>query len=158
MQRHNFDWRPIDSVLKSFWPRAPWWNGHFLKYLALDVTAYWIREIHCIALDMFDFNTVHKLSSKEKKSWANQDFNTGLLCGKQECFLCALQPRRIQMPPHHHHPLKRTLSGSNPACSSGFSFLLRLRWWKIKESWWSKDFSVSFWSSRATLVWWNPNC
>ena len=39
-----------------------------LQYLSLDVTANWIREIHCLALDGFDLNTVHKLSSKEKKN------------------------------------------------------------------------------------------
>ena len=39
----------------------------FLQYLALDVTANCICEVHCIALDGFDFNTVHQLSSKEKK-------------------------------------------------------------------------------------------
>ena len=41
-----------------------------MEYLALDVTTNCICEIHCIAavLDGFDLNTVHKLSSKEKKS------------------------------------------------------------------------------------------
>ena len=33
--------------------------------LALDLTAYCICEIHCLALDGYHFNTVHKLSSKE---------------------------------------------------------------------------------------------
>ena len=45
---------------------------------------YRILEIHCIALDGFDLNTVHKLSSTEKssqreKSWRNHDSNPGLL-------------------------------------------------------------------------------
>ena len=61
-----------------------------LQYLSLDVTANWIREIHCLALDGFDLNTVHKLSNKEKKYWLSQDLNLGLLGGKQECFHCAL--------------------------------------------------------------------
>ena len=40
--------------------------------VALDVTANCICEIHCLALDGFDLNIVHKLSSGEKKpqwSW-----------------------------------------------------------------------------------------
>ena len=40
----------------------------FLLYIALDVTANYIYEIHCLALDGFKLNTVHKLSSKMKKS------------------------------------------------------------------------------------------
>ena len=51
----------------------------FLYYLALDVTANCICEIHCLPLDGFDLNTVHKLSSKEKKSGRNWDSNPGLL-------------------------------------------------------------------------------
>ena len=57
--------------------------GHFLYYLALDVTANFICEIQCIALDGFDLNTVYQLSSKEKKSWLSQDWNPELLGGKQ---------------------------------------------------------------------------
>ena len=38
----------------------------FLWYLALDVTANCICEAHCLALDEFNLNTVHKLSNKEK--------------------------------------------------------------------------------------------
>ena len=40
---------------------------YFLQYLALDITANCIFEIHCLALDAFDLNTVHKLSNKGKK-------------------------------------------------------------------------------------------
>ena len=36
---------------------------NFLQCLALDATANCICEIRCIALDGFDLNTVHKLSS-----------------------------------------------------------------------------------------------
>ena len=36
--------------------------------VALDVTANCICEIHCLALDGFNINTVHKLSSVEKNS------------------------------------------------------------------------------------------
>ena len=61
----------------------------FLNYLALDVTAKCICEIHCLALDGFDLNTVHQLSSKEKKSQQCRDSNLELLGGKQEYFLCA---------------------------------------------------------------------
>ena len=39
----------------------------FFQYLALDVTTNCICEIQCLALDGFVLNTVHKLSSKEKK-------------------------------------------------------------------------------------------
>ena len=61
----------------------------FLYYLALNATANCICELHCIALDGFDLNSVHKFSSKEKKSWKSQDSNPGLLDGKHECYLCA---------------------------------------------------------------------
>ena len=39
----------------------------FLQYLALDVTVNCICEIRYLALDVFDLNNVHKLTSKEKK-------------------------------------------------------------------------------------------
>ena len=39
----------------------------FLLCLALDVTTNCIFEIHCIALDRFDLNTVHTLSNSEKR-------------------------------------------------------------------------------------------
>ena len=64
----------------------------FLWFLALDVTAYCICEIHCLAIYGFNLNTVHNLSSKEKKSQRSRDSNPGLLGGKQECFHCATQP------------------------------------------------------------------
>ena len=51
----------------------------FMKYLALDVSANCIREIHCLALDGFKLKTVHKLRSKEKKSRWSQDLNLVLL-------------------------------------------------------------------------------
>ena len=57
---------------------------HFLFCLALAVTANCNCEIHCIALDGYNLNTVHKLSSKEKKSQPSWDLNPGLLGGKQE--------------------------------------------------------------------------
>ena len=34
--------------------------------LSFDVTTYCICEIHCLELDGFDLNTVHKLICKEK--------------------------------------------------------------------------------------------
>ena len=40
----------------------------FLYNLSLDITANSICEIHYLALDGFNLNTIHKLSSKEKKS------------------------------------------------------------------------------------------
>ena len=60
-------------------------------FVSPDVTANCICEIHCLALDGFDLNTVLKLSSKEKKSQRSRDLNLGLLGGKQECFHCAMQ-------------------------------------------------------------------
>ena len=39
----------------------------FLEYLALDIPANCTGEIHYLALDGFDLNTLHKLSSKENK-------------------------------------------------------------------------------------------
>ena len=71
----------------------------FLLYLALDVTTYCIREIHCLALDGFDINTIHKLRSKEKNSQEEncqrgRDSDLGLLDVKQECNLCAIRNYR----------------------------------------------------------------
>ena len=57
---------------------------HFLLFLALDVTASCICEIHSLAVDGFNINGVHKLSSKEVLG-----FNPGLPGGKQE-FFCLL--------------------------------------------------------------------
>ena len=50
----------------------------------MDVTANCICDIHCIAIDGFDLNTVHKLSSQEKKSQLRRDSNPGLLDGNQQ--------------------------------------------------------------------------
>ena len=61
----------------------------FLYYLALDITANCICEIHWLALDGLDLNTVHKLRSKREDYPPSQDSTLGLLAGKQECFLCA---------------------------------------------------------------------
>ena len=65
---------------------------HFLQHLAFDITANCIRENHCLALDSFNLNYVHKLSSKEQKSQRSRDSNLRLLGGKQECLHCASQP------------------------------------------------------------------
>ena len=65
-----------------------------LYYVALDVTATCISEIHCFAQDGFDLNIVRKLSSKKKKYQQSRDSNPGLLGGKQKIFLCATQPQR----------------------------------------------------------------
>ena len=48
-------------------------SGHLhaaltVQYLAVDISANWNCEIHSLALDGFDHNAVHKLSSEEKKS------------------------------------------------------------------------------------------
>ena len=66
-------------------------------HLDLDVTANCICEIRFLALDGFDPNAVHQLSSKDEKSQQSRDSKPGLLGGKQECFLCAMQPP----PPKH---------------------------------------------------------
>ena len=52
-----------------------------MNSLVVDVIANCFCEIHRLALDGFDLNTVHKLSSKEKKSRQSQDSNPGLLGG-----------------------------------------------------------------------------
>ena len=66
--------------------------------LALNVTANYICEIDSLALDGFDLNAVHQLSSKDKKRWQSRDSNPGLLGGKQECFLCAMTQQFIEGP------------------------------------------------------------
>ena len=45
----------------------------FLSDLAVDVTANYICEIHCLALDGFNLNTVHQQSSKGKTSRHSRD-------------------------------------------------------------------------------------
>ena len=68
----------------------------------LDNTAICICEIHCLALDGVDLNTLHKLGSKEKKSQLSRDSNSGLLSGKLECYLCTMQPPcNIETWAHH---------------------------------------------------------
>ena len=76
-------WREEDSEHRQ---------DFLICFVALDVTTNSICEIHCLALDVFDLNTVHKLSSREKKSRWSPYSNPGLLGGKQECFLCGMQP------------------------------------------------------------------
>ena len=66
-------------------------NPSFL-YLALDISAYCFCKKYCISLDGFHIKTVHKLSTKRVKSWLSWDSNPRLLGGKQECYLCAMQP------------------------------------------------------------------
>ena len=73
---------------------------------ALDITATSICEIHYLALDGFDVNTAHKLSSKEKKYRQSRDWNPALMDGKQECFLYATKP---PPPPHTHFSLTSAL-------------------------------------------------
>ena len=63
--------------------------GVLMNYLVPDITAISICEINCLALD-----TVHKLSSEEKKSRRSWDLSPGLLGGKEECFLCAMQEKK----------------------------------------------------------------
>ena len=61
-------------------------------YVVLSLGRHRICETNCLALDRLDFNAVHKLSSKDKKSQLSLDLNPLLLGGKQERFLCATQP------------------------------------------------------------------
>ena len=55
-----------------------------------------ICEIHCSALDGFDFSSAHKLGSREQfsaeKSCQSWDSNPGPLGEKRECYLCAMRP------------------------------------------------------------------
>ena len=43
----------------------------------MDITAKCICENHCLALDGYDLNSVHKLNSKEKKILAEPEFEHG---------------------------------------------------------------------------------
>ena len=79
--------------------------------LGLDVSANCICEIHCIALDGFDTNTVHKLSCKDKKSQQSLDSNPGQLGGKQVCFLCAMLRRCLG--PRYKYEERRELMGAS---------------------------------------------
>ena len=54
-------------------PWGPLFSYLFLSDLALDVTANYICEIHCLALDGFKLNTVHQLSNKGKTSQQSRD-------------------------------------------------------------------------------------
>ena len=74
------DWTVWKKSLESICNALMW---TFLKYLALDVTAYCICKIHCLALEWFNLNTVHKLSGREEKSRQSQNLNPGLLGWKQ---------------------------------------------------------------------------
>ena len=68
-----------------------------------------ICEIRGLALDEFDLNTVHKLSSKEKKSRRSQDSNLGLLGGKQECSLPGIKLMTLELfslLQYHHADVK----------------------------------------------------
>ena len=67
----------------------------FLKYLALGITTNCICGIHCLALDGFNLNTGHKLSSKEKKLQPSRKSSLGLQGGKQEFYLCSTQPPQL---------------------------------------------------------------
>ena len=51
--------------------------GVLMYYLVPDITANCICEIHCLALDGLDLNTVHKLSNKEKKISVELRFRPG---------------------------------------------------------------------------------
>ena len=84
----QFCCKPPNSIKSSY----IFYFCNFFSYLALNVTANCISEIHYIALDCLYLNTVLQLSSKEKKSQLSRDSNPGLLSGKQECYLCAMQP------------------------------------------------------------------
>ena len=65
----------------------------FFVVLSSGHHLYCICEIHCLAPDGSNLNTIQKRGSKEKKkSWRSLDSNPGLLDGKQECFLRATQP------------------------------------------------------------------
>ena len=60
--------------------------------------------------------TVHKLSSKEKKSQQSQDSDPGLLSEKQECFLCAIH--YAPPPSRERKHLERSELNSRLSCSA----------------------------------------
>ena len=68
------------------------WEENFFVVLSSGRHGKLHWKIHCLALDGFNRNTVHKLSSKEEKSRQKQDLTQGRCVGNQECFLCAMQP------------------------------------------------------------------
>ena len=61
-------------------------------YVALDITSNCICKIHWLLLDSFDLNTVHKLSSKEKKSLRSPDWSLGLMVGSKNASLALRSP------------------------------------------------------------------
>ena len=71
----------LEIYFRSFHKYEIVTSKNTISCLALDVSANSICDIHCLVLDGFDLNTVHKLSSKEKKSRWSQDSNPGLLGG-----------------------------------------------------------------------------
>ena len=99
---HERSWRLEAGSSRSSQNFFVWW------YVALDVTAICICEIHCLAIDGFVLNTVHKLSSKEKTSRQSWDSNPGLR-STEEAFLL---------------PTPATAPGSNPSsakfCAAGW--------------------------------------
>ena len=102
--KKNIEWSRLffeTAVMTSFFPRIKQSFSvnnifgesvsYLFKYIALDVPPNCICEIHCIALDGFNLNTVHILSSKEKKSQPSHGSNSELLGGKLQCYLCVTQ-------------------------------------------------------------------
>ena len=76
----------------------------FLYYLDLDITANYICEIHCLALDELDLNTVHKLSNEETKICEEPGFKPRAGGWKAKMLpLCyaALTPLAIQDDPRY---------------------------------------------------------
>ena len=52
-------------------------QNNFLLYFVLEVTANCICEIHRLALNGFNLNTVHQLSSREKNITGEPGFESG---------------------------------------------------------------------------------
>ena len=101
-----FVWLNFIMLRKKLKHRVPWSRKNnplgfffvhltFLKFLALDITAYCISGIYCRALDEFNLDTVNKLSSEEKKPLRSQDSKLGLLGRNQRCYLCFMVTMRV---------------------------------------------------------------
>ena len=103
VHKNWYCWDLLMGLVSGKWTEAWWcWSSpssvitisFFLQYLPFDITVNCICEIHCSALDGFDHNTVHKLSSEEKKYWGTRIWTTGCWAGSKNSFsvLCSPHP------------------------------------------------------------------
>ena len=106
------------------------YNGCFCSTLAMDVTANCICEIHCLALDGFNLNSVHKLSSKEKKSKAEPGIKPR--AAGWEAIMLPLCYAAPYTPNVKADPQGRSVKTIQFGCSS----VLSTNWMQVKFSQW----------------------